>query len=209
MSTLDGSVVGPGSVGVFSPPPSGGAEDAPGRLTGPRSSASLRSRLIASAGLLPFVLYTGVFLGVPTIAIIVGAFEKPTGGFTFSNLDTAVHGVYLHGFVTSIELAVVASVVPGIFGVLLAYAIHTARRPTLLKRLTSTGAGVFANFGGVPLAFLFIATLGTTGIATKILNAIGFDPYDHGFSLYTFVGVAIVYAYFQIPLMVLVVTPAL
>jgi putative spermidine/putrescine transport system permease protein len=165
--------------------------------------------LLAASGLLPFAAYTVIFLGLPTIAIIVGAFEKPTGGFTFSNINTAVHGVYLHGFVTSIELAVVAAVIPGVFGVLLAYAIHTARRGTLLKRLVSTGSGVFANFGGVPLAFLFISTLGTTGIATRILDTLGFNPYDHGFSLYTFTGIAIVYAYFQIPLMVLVISPAL
>jgi putative spermidine/putrescine transport system permease protein len=68
---------------------------------------------------------------------------------------------------------------------------------------------VFANFGGVPLAFLFIATLGTTGIATSWLNSLGLNPYSHGFSLYTFVGVSLVYMYFQIPLMVLVITPAL
>jgi putative spermidine/putrescine transport system permease protein len=68
---------------------------------------------------------------------------------------------------------------------------------------------VFANFGGVPLAFLFIATLGSTGLAVDWLKLVGFDPYNHGFSLYTFSGVSLVYMYFQIPLMVLVITPAL
>jgi putative spermidine/putrescine transport system permease protein len=197
MSALDGSAVHSGSLDVFSSPLSAGTEDVGGGRARSRSGASWRSRLIAASGLLPFVAYTGIFLGVPTVAIVVGAFQKPTGGFTFSNVNIAAHGVYLHGFETSI------------FGVLLAYAIHTARRGTLLKRLTSTGSGVFANFGGVPLAFLFISTLGTTGIATNILRHLGFNPYDHGFSLYTFVGIAIVYSYFQIPLMVLVITPAL
>ena len=53
-----------------------------------------------------------------------------------------------------------------------------------------TASGVFANFGGVPLAFLFIATLGPSGLATTWLTALGFDPYEHGFNLYTFSGIA-------------------
>jgi putative spermidine/putrescine transport system permease protein len=207
MSTLDGAAVTPGALGVLSSPRSAGAGDAGAPAARSRWS-TLRPRLVAASGLLPFAAYTAIFLGAPTVAIIVGAFQKPTGGFTFSNLNIALHGVYLHGFETSLELAVFAAVIPGIFGVVLAYAIHTSLGG-LLKRLTSTASGVFANFGGVPLAFFFISTLGTTGIATRILNAMGFDPYLHGFSLYTFTGIAIVYAYFQIPLMVLVITPAL
>jgi putative spermidine/putrescine transport system permease protein len=68
---------------------------------------------------------------------------------------------------------------------------------------------VFANFGGVPLAFLFIATLGSSGLVTRWLVDLGFDPYAHGFNLYSLSGVIVVYMYFQIPLMVLVILPAL
>ena len=71
------------------------------------------------------------------------------------------------------------------------------------------GIGVFANFGGVPLAFMFIATLGLTGIGTQWLNDLSINLYSHGFTLYSFEGVALVYMYFQIPLMVLVTLPAL
>ncbi len=68
---------------------------------------------------------------------------------------------------------------------------------------------MFANFGGVPLAFLFIATLGSTGMVTQWLTDIGLNPYTNGFNLYTFSGIVVVYMYFQIPLMVLVILPAL
>ena len=37
----------------------------------------------------------------------------------------------------------------------------------------STASGVFAYFGGVPLAFAFIATLGGQGLITKWLAGIG------------------------------------
>lgn len=162
----------------------------------------------ALLGVLPFTVYTGLFLLVPTVAIAVGAFEDPaTGGFTWGNLHTASQGVYRHGFVTSIELSLVTALVPGVLGLLIAYAVHT--RGVALRRVVTTASGVFANFGGVPLAFLFIATLGSSGLAVGWLKSLGFDPYAHGFSLYTFTGIALVYMYFQIPLMILVITPAL
>jgi len=172
------------------------------------SGRTWRSRVPPFVGLAPFALYTLVFLGIPALAIVYGAFQKPSGGFTFENLRLATTGIYRTGYETSLELAVISSVVPGIIGLLLAYAIHTSKS-TNLRRIVSTSSGVFANFGGVPLAFLFIATLGTTGVATTWLRDLGIDPYQHGFDLYTLSGVALVYMYFQIPLMVLVITPAL
>jgi putative spermidine/putrescine transport system permease protein len=169
---------------------------------------SLRSRFGTAAGLVPFVAYTVVFLGLPTVAVAVGAFQSPSGGFTLSNVRIATKGIYFHGFVTSLRLALLTSIVPGIAGVLLAYAIFQSSHGPL-KRVVSTASGVFANFGGVPLAFLFIASLGNTGLATQWLSDIGLKIYNHGFNLYTFDGVALVYMYFQLPLMVLVITPAL
>ena len=161
------------------------------------------------AGVVPFFVYVLLGLGLPAIAIAVGAFQNPdTGKFTLSNIDTATHGIYLHGFLITTELSVITSVVPGILGLFIGYAIFTARRGAVLRRVTITASGVFANFGGVPLAFLFIATLGTTGIATHWLTAVGFNPYENGFNLYDLGGVALVYLYFQIPLMVLIILPA-
>ena len=61
----------------------------------------------------------------------------------------------------------ITSIVPGIVGFLVAYAIFTAKRGAVLRRCVITASGVFANFGGVPLAFLFIATLGSTGMVTQ------------------------------------------
>jgi putative spermidine/putrescine transport system permease protein len=79
----------------------------------------------------------------------------------------------------------------------------------VFRQVAITASGVFANFGGVPLAFLFVATLGSSGLATRWLADLGFDPYAHGFNLYSLTGVVVVYMYFQIPLMVLVILPAL
>ena len=145
------------------------------------------------------------------MAIAVGAFQdSATGSFTLSNVKTAATGIYLHGFIDHARgRRSITSIVPGIVGFLVAYAIFTARRGAVLRRCVITASGVFANFGGVPLAFLFIATLGSTGLATGWLTDIGLNPYTHGFDLYTFSGIVVVYMYFQIPLMVLVILPAL
>jgi putative spermidine/putrescine transport system permease protein len=158
----------------------------------------------------PFGIYMTVGLLVPLIAVAIGAFQNPdNGGFTFANVKYATRGVYLHGFGQTIFLAILSSVIPGILGLLIAYAIWSARRGAVLRQVAITASAVFANFGGVPLAFLFIATLGSSGLASKWLTDLGFNPYQHGFSLYSLSGVIVVYLYFQIPLMVLVILPAL
>jgi putative spermidine/putrescine transport system permease protein len=176
----------------------------------PRRSglSGLASRGGALLGVLPFAAYTLLFLGLPTVAIVIGAFSSPSGGFTLHNAHIASTGVYRRGFETSVELSIVTAIVPGVVGLILAYAVHVGGG-TRLRRIVTTASGVFANFGGVPLAFLFIATIGNAGLAEGWLKDLGFDPYKHGFNLYAFSGVALVYMYFQVPLMVLVITPAL
>jgi putative spermidine/putrescine transport system permease protein len=174
----------------------------------PASRRRTRHACAAAAGILPFGIYMTLFLVIPAAAVAIEAFRSPSGHWTWANITTATHGVYLHGFITSIELAVLTSVIPGVLGLIVANAVLTSRIP-LLRRIVSTASGVFAQFGGVQLAFLFIATLGTTGLVTDWLKALGFDPWSHGFDLYKLFGVAIVYTYFQLPLMVLVITPAL
>jgi putative spermidine/putrescine transport system permease protein len=127
----------------------------PVRVTPPAAGRVLNA-VRPAAGLVPFGAYTLLFLGLPTVAIVIGAFTAPTGGATLHNLDIATSGVYRKGFITSLELAAVTAVVPAILGLIIAYAVHTTPHGNLLRRMVTTASGVFANFGGVPLAFLFI-----------------------------------------------------
>jgi putative spermidine/putrescine transport system permease protein len=157
----------------------------------------------------PFGVYVTLGLLLPMIAVAVGAFQSNSGGFTFSNVSAATHGIYLTGFRQSVILSVCTSILPAIFGLLIAYAIFTAKRGNVLRQVVITASGVFANFGGVPLAFLFIASLGSTGLLTHWLANLGLNLYAHGFTLYSLIGVIVVYMYFQIPLMVLIILPAL
>jgi putative spermidine/putrescine transport system permease protein len=186
-----------------------GAPAAPGARPGRQPAAIARS-LRRVAGIVPFAVYVALGLLIPTVAVAVKAFQNSaTGSFTLSNVKAASSGIYFEGFKTDILLSVASAIVPGIIGFLIAYAIFTARRGSVLRQVSITLSGVFANFGGVPLAFLFIATLGSTGILTGWLNDLGFNLYNHGFTLFTALGVFLVYMYFQIPLMVLIILPAL
>ncbi len=175
-----------------------------------RVPGSLR-RFLKWLGVVPFGVYVTLGLIAPAVAITIAAFrDSSTGAPTLSNFNTALHGTYLLGLKTSLVLSIATAIVPGIFGLLIAYAIFTAKRGNVLRTVVITASGVFANFGGVPLAFLFIATLSTTGIVTGwIKDLSGVDIWNHGFTLYNAYGVFFVYMYFQIPLMVLVILPAL
>ena len=162
-----------------------------------------------SVPVLPFLMYVFFVLGLPTIVITALAFKSGNGHYTFSNIKVILSGgQYRAGFENSLKLGVVTAIIPGIIGTLIAYAIASSKSGAL-KRIVATASGVLANFGGVNLAFMFVATFGAVGLATTWLNAIGLDPWNYGFNIYKLWGVAFVYMYFQIPLMVLVVTPAL
>jgi putative spermidine/putrescine transport system permease protein len=187
------------------------APEAPSPGARPSRAARSHRRALRWLGIVPFGVYVALGLIAPTIAIAIAAFrDSTTGAFTMSNFSTALHGTYLLGLKTSLFLSIATAIVPGIFGLLIAYAIFTVKRGNVLRRVVITASGVFANFGGVPLAFLFIATLSTTGIVTGWIKDItGVAIWDHGFTLYSTFGIFFVYMYFQIPLMVLVILPAL
>jgi putative spermidine/putrescine transport system permease protein len=181
-----------------------------GRVTRPASLPKPLQAVVRLLGVLPFTAYIILGLFIPLVAVLIDAFKNSaTGAWTMSNVDTAVHGAYLTGFENSLEVSAITSILPGIFGMLIAYAIFTAKRGRLLRQMVITASGVFANFGGIPLAFLFIASLSSTGLLTGWLNDIHLNIYGWGFSLFNIWGVCLVYLYFQIPLMVLIILPAL
>ncbi len=130
------------------------------------------------------------------------------GKWTFSNYTPLLHGSYLHAFVTSIKLSLVTSLIGSLLGALFAYVVvryATGRFSAVLDSISA----VFANSGGVPLAFMFIAAFGTEGLVTRVLKTLGWDIYAGHFTIFSFTGVVMVYSFFQIPLMFLVFKPAI
>jgi putative spermidine/putrescine transport system permease protein len=159
-------------------------------------------------GAVPFVAYVGIFLGIPAGSVVLNAFRSQSGSFTLSNIHSALSGGYRQSFIQSLKLSVIATVIAAIAGLLVAVAV-VGMKDGAIKRAIMAASGVFANTGGVPLAFSFVATLGNFGLITKILLSGGVNIYSGGFTLYSVTGLVIVYQYFMIPLMVLVMIPPL
>jgi putative spermidine/putrescine transport system permease protein len=173
-----------------------------------RDGVSRRQALTPSLALLPFLVYLTVFLLVPTVTVVVGAFQED-GAFSTTNVEALLGAAALRTLWNSILLAGTTAVVGAVFGALLAYLVVTARPTSLFRRAVVSMAGVLAQFGGVTLAFAFIATLGFSGVVTELLRSgIGVDVFGSGW-LFGLPGLILVYTYFQIPLMVVVFLPAL
>jgi putative spermidine/putrescine transport system permease protein len=166
-------------------------------------------RALDGAGLLPFALFVALFLLWPTAIVVLGAFQDPEGGLTLANLAQATEGTYLETFVASTVLSAITAVLGAVLGALLAWAISIGRRDGVLRRLVLAGSGTLAQFGGVMLAFAFLATFGFNGLVTLFLHdRLGVDTFAWGRWIYELPGLVLVYTYFQIPLMVLVFLPA-
>jgi len=159
----------------------------------------------------PFFAYTAMFLILPAATVMIGAFQTDHGGYTVHNVAQIVQTANLrNSFWASIKISLVTSLLGGLLGLLIAYAAIRKGTPGWVRSAFGTFSGVAANFGGIPLAFAFVATLGTIGIVTQwINNVFGVNIYQHGFAIWSPRGVELVYLYFQIPLMILVIAPAI
>ncbi|RCG23404.1 ABC transporter permease subunit [Sphaerisporangium album] len=151
---------------------------------------------------LPLLVFIGLAFGIPAVALLGGAFTA-NGTLSTANLTESLQGAYLTAMLSSVKLSALVAVVGAVLGTFLAQAVVTSRFRAL-REAVLTASGVLANFGGVPLAFAWIATLGNSGVLTTRLG-LG----DLGWNLYSFWGLVLVYLYFSIPLMVLVIVPAL
>ncbi|GAB7107051.1 ABC transporter permease subunit [Streptomyces phaeofaciens JCM 4814] len=167
-----------------------------------------RRRSLGWIAVVPLLAFTALAFGLPALAMLDGAFtvkDPATGAtaYTADNLTASLRGAYLTALLGSVKLSAVSAALGALLGLPLAQAVVTSRFPAL-RQAVLTASGVLANFGGVPLAFAFVATLGNAGVLTRHLGLT-----DKGWDLYSFWGLVIVYLYFLIPLMVLTITPAL
>jgi putative spermidine/putrescine transport system permease protein len=160
-------------------------------------------------GVLPFFLFTILFLLMPSSSLFIESFQNSQGQFTLENIVALFSDPRIvPGYVASIEISAFTALAGGIFGFLLAYAITLGGLPKWIRSSYVTFSGVASNFAGVPLAFAFVAVLGRTGAITSFLKNFGIDLYDLGFNLYDFWGVSLVYLFFQFPLMLLIMIPS-
>lgn len=182
-----------------------GVEDKPkkrGRFSWASVSAS------SWIGALPFFLVITFFLVLPIIANVIAAFTGPAGGFSLNAMRTAVTGNHMDAFVVTTALSALTAFLGAVFGLLLAWALQSGNKPAWLNSLVSSFSSLASQSGGVSLAYGFIALLGVQGFATVILNRL-FPGLMGDFTISGFWGMTIVYLYFQIPLMAVLMLPAM
>ncbi|RRI07817.1 ABC transporter permease subunit [Mesorhizobium tamadayense] len=161
-------------------------------------------------GVAPFFIFAIMFLILPTFYLMLGAFQNDAGEFTLENIAALAQPSIVAAYWISIKVSLASALIGAFAGLAIAVAIVRGGLPDWIRSATLTFSGVASNFAGVPLAFAFLATLGRIGLATMILNTLfGFNIYAHGFNILSFWGLTLTYVYFQIPLMVVIIVPAI
>ncbi len=161
-------------------------------------------------GVVPFFAFAFAFMLLPSSSLFIDSFRDADGQFTLSNLLGLLRPDILSSYLLSIEISAATAIGGGVFGFLLAYAVTIGGLPRFVRSALMTFSGVASNFAGVPLAFAFISVLGRTGFATVLFRDLfHINIYSAGFNLYGFAGLTLTYMYFQFPLMVLIMAPAL
>ena len=174
-----------------------------------RASAPIRLPL-HWLGVLPFAAFAVLFLILPTMNIVIGAFQTADGQFTLENIYQLKSGSIPAAYLISIKISVASALLGCLIGFAMSAAMVLGGLPKAIRGPLLTFSGVASNFAGVPLAFAFLATLGPLGMVTVFLRTqLGIDLRSLGFNILSFWGLTLTYLFFQIPLMILIITPAL
>lgn len=194
---------------AVSPVPARASEE-PSRSSGARARGALaRSGAAGWLGLSPFLVFMAVFLIVPIVVNVWVSIHDVDGNLSLDPLLRATQGQYRSAFITTTSLAGVTALIGAGLGLVLAWAMVTSPRPAWLRTFMLSFSTLASQLGGIPLAFAFVALMGTQGYLTLALEALLDWNLTSTFRLSTFWGLAIVYLYFQIPLMAVLVLPSL
>lgn len=174
------------------------------------TSAARRRLPLEWLGVVPFLLFALMFLILPTLYLVIGAFQNSQGEFTLENILHLFEPSIRSAYWISIRISLASALLGALAGLAIAVSVARGGLPRWIRASTLTFSGVASNFAGVPLAFAFLATLGRLGLVTVLLNSwLGIGIYALGFNLLSFWGLTLTYLYFQIPLMILIITPAI
>jgi putative spermidine/putrescine transport system permease protein len=175
--------------------------------TGPRYWRSVSSYF----GFIPFLIFTGIFLLYPTWSVITGAFENSKGNFDTTQIRVLLKSPLVHhAFSNSLRISVQTAILGSLLGGLFAWVLVSGNKKGWFYRIAVALSSVLAQFGGVMLAFAFLATFGFNGVISSIVAKISPNSFlAQSAWLYGINGLTVVYTFFQIPLMVLVFLPSI
>ncbi len=164
----------------------------------------MQSRLLAAVAIAPLIILFILFLGLPMGIVLINSVTLD-GQWTLANFSTVLtNPLYLDSIYRSFEIACWSSLFGMFIALAGARALHAVGGRT--RDFLMCFANMTTNYSGVPLAFAFIILLGMNGMLMIMLRDWGLDP---DFNLYSRWGLVLVYTYFQIPLGLLLIYPAL
>ncbi len=165
-------------------------------------------RIREALPLLPFLAVVAIFLVIPTGTVLVNAVIVD-GRFSMDRIAVLFTEAPLAALGRSLVLSGSTALIGAVSGAVLAWLIVASPPTSPVRRAVLSLCSVLAQFGGVALAFAFLATIGLNGVLTVwAQQAFGWDLTGSGW-LFRLPGLILVYCYFQIPLMVIVFLPAL
>ncbi|RKR75437.1 ABC transporter permease [Frondihabitans australicus] len=177
-----------------------------------RGAGAAKPRRLSAAwlGFTPFAAYVVLFLAIPAVIAVASGFFSESGAFTLANLKALTDSTIINNFTGSLLVSAISAILGAVIGALVCFALLGTKAEGLLRTAIDAASSVLAQFGGVMLAFAFIATIGFQGFVTLFLkNTFGFDINANGALLYKVPGLIIPYTYFDVPLMVLTFMPAM
>lgn len=162
-------------------------------------------------GVIPFFIFTGIFLIFPTWNVISGAFKNEKNEFDTSKItELLASPIVRKAFYNSMEISFKTAILGAILGGLFAWALVSGKPGGFFYKFSVAISSVLAQFGGVMLTFAFLATFGFNGVVSSLFVKVAPDSFLAQSSwLYTINGLTVVYTFFQIPLMVLVFLPTI
>ena len=155
---------------------------------------------------MPFALLVTLFLLAPLAWVVINAFRSDSGQFSLTNLSAVfTNAFYFQAMMISLKLSLISSVVGLLVGFQGAYSLYAIRETRFGQALVLINS-LLSNFSGVPLAFAIMIVFGSAGVVTLLFQAFGIKlPLD----VYSYSGILISYIYFQIPLAILLLYPAI
>jgi putative spermidine/putrescine transport system permease protein len=167
-----------------------------------------KKRLLDWIPLLPFLFLCGAIMILPLFFMLKGSFTGAEGQFTLEHYAKMQASIYARSFKNSILLSGITAILGVSFGTVVGYFICQLKSKRARELVTAL-CDVTSNFSGAPLAFAFIVVLGSNGVLTLALQKYFDWNIYPDFSIYSFSGLILSYSYFQFPLMVLLIIPAI
>ena len=122
-------------------------------------------RIQEALPLLPFLTVVVVFLIVPTVTVIVSSVYAD-GVFTLDRIAALFTGTALSALANSVLLSGATALLGALLGAVMAWLIVSSPPTSMVRRAVLSLCSVLAQFGGVALAFAFLATVGLNGVLT-------------------------------------------